>query len=181
MIKSTPVGSHRKGLSLAQLTRKFSTEDKAERWFVNRRWQNGVRCVRCDSDNVQDRPTRKPQLYRCSDCHKDFSVKTDTVLHNPKIPLSSWAIAFYTLLHEPQERVQHEAAPRSRNHPDIGMALGTPDPGGLWWRYSMKPPTEITQIEVYFVLSCGTSARFTVTDGAYLTCSDAQLYWQTKP
>ena len=95
MTKNAPGQSHRKGLSLVQLTRKFSTEDKAERWFISRRWPKGVRCVRCDSDNVQARPTRKPQPFRCRDCRKDFSVKTDTVLHNSKIPLSSWAIAFY--------------------------------------------------------------------------------------
>ena len=95
MTKSAPGQSHRKGLSLVQLTRKFSTEDKAERWFVNRRWPKGVRCVRCESDNVQVRTTRKPQPFRCRDCRKDFSVKTGTLLHNSKIPLSSWAIAFY--------------------------------------------------------------------------------------
>jgi len=92
MTKSAPAHSHSKYLSLAQLTSKFLTEDKAERWFVGRRWPKGVPCVRCDSDNVQVRPTRKPQPYRY---RKDFSFKTNTVLHTSKIPLSSWPIAFY--------------------------------------------------------------------------------------
>ena len=33
--------------------------------------------------DVQARRTRKPQPFRCSDCRKDFSVKTDTVGTGP--------------------------------------------------------------------------------------------------
>ena len=33
--------------------------------------------------------------FRCRDCRKHFSVKTDTLIHSSKIPLSKWAIAFY--------------------------------------------------------------------------------------
>ena len=62
---------------------------------MNRRRPNGVRCVRCDSDNVQVRPTRKPQPFRYRDYRKDFSVKINAVRHNSKKPLPSWAIAFY--------------------------------------------------------------------------------------
>ena len=36
--------------------------------------------------------------YRCitaNDCKKDFTVKTGTVMHDSKLPLSKWALAFY--------------------------------------------------------------------------------------
>ena len=59
------------------------------------RWPNGVTCPFCQSKNIQERPTRKPQPFRCRDCRKDFSVKTGTVLHSSKIPLTKWAIGFY--------------------------------------------------------------------------------------
>ena len=39
--------------------------------------------------------SRKPQPFRCKDCRKHFSVKTDSLLHSSNIPLSKWAIAFY--------------------------------------------------------------------------------------
>ena len=47
--------------------------------------------------NIQERPTRKPQPFRCRDCRKDFSIKTDTVMQGSNIPLSKWAIAAYLM------------------------------------------------------------------------------------
>ena len=57
----------------------------------------GVCCPECGSLNVQERPTCKPQPYRCRDCRKDFSVKTGTLMHNSKLGLQTWAIALYLL------------------------------------------------------------------------------------
>ena len=34
-------------------------------------------------------------MYHCNDCKKDFTVKTGTVMHDSKLPLSKWALAFY--------------------------------------------------------------------------------------
>ena len=56
-----------------------------------------VTCPKCDSNNVQERSTRKPQPYRCRDCRKDFSVKTGTVMQSSKLTLDVWAIAIYLL------------------------------------------------------------------------------------
>lgn len=92
---SGPGRSYRKGLSLIQVTQRFSTPAKAEAWFVRQRWPNGIQCPECDSDNVAKVKSRKPQPYRCRTCKKQFSVKTGTVLQNSKIPLHKWAIAFY--------------------------------------------------------------------------------------
>ncbi len=75
----------------------FPTEDAAEQWWIQQRWPDGVICVRCESKNIQKRPTRKPQPYRCRDCRKDFSVKTGTLLHNSKLTLQQWAFAMYQM------------------------------------------------------------------------------------
>ena len=93
-----PGKSHRKGLSLVQIVRKFDTEQKAEDWFIKQRWPHGVTCPFCQSQAVSPRPTRKPQPFRCRTCRKDFSVKTGTVLHSSNIPLSKWAIGFYLFM-----------------------------------------------------------------------------------
>ena len=77
--------------------RMFPDDAAAEAWFVNARWADGVHCPRCDSDNVQPRPTRKPQPYRCRDCRKDFSVKTGTVMQGSNLGLQKWALAVYLL------------------------------------------------------------------------------------
>ena len=90
-----PGRADRKGITLIEAIEMFSTKEQAEAWFVAQRWPDGVVCPFCQSKNVQERKTRKPQPYRCRDCRKDFSVKTGTVLHSSKIPLTKWAIGFY--------------------------------------------------------------------------------------
>ena len=90
-----PGKAFRKGITLIQAVKMFDTEAKAEAWFIARRWPNGVACPKCGSVNVAEVKSRKPQPFRCRDCRKHFSVKTDTLLHSSKIPLSKWAIAFY--------------------------------------------------------------------------------------
>ena len=88
---------YRQGLSLVQLTRMFPDDETAEQWFIETRWPNGVFCPKCGSDNIQERPTRKPQPYRCRDCRKDFSVKTGSLMHNSPLGFQTWVIAIYLL------------------------------------------------------------------------------------
>ena len=95
MKKSGPGKSYRKGMTLIKVMEMFNTEEKAEAWFIEQRWPDGVRCPFCESEEVSPRPSRKPQPFRCRSCRKDFSVKTGTVFHSSKIPLSKWAIGFY--------------------------------------------------------------------------------------
>ena len=96
MAKQSAPGKHyRKGISLIDVVKMFDAEEKAEAWFIEQRWPDGPVCPFCQSTNVQTRPTRKPQPFRCRTCRKDFSVKTKTVLHSSNIPLSKWAIGFY--------------------------------------------------------------------------------------
>ena len=97
MARKAPGRHERKGLSLVDITRIFPDDATAESWFVNNRWPAGVSCPQCGSRNVQQRPSRKPQPYRCRDCRKDFSVKTGTLMHNSKLGLQTWAIALYLL------------------------------------------------------------------------------------
>ena len=96
--KSGPGKAHRKGITLMDVVKQFDTEAKAETWFVEQRWPDGVTCPFCQSQEVSPRPSRKPQPFRCRSCRRDFSVKTGTVLHSSNIPLSKWAIGFYLFM-----------------------------------------------------------------------------------
>ncbi|MXZ38883.1 MAG: IS1 family transposase [Holophagales bacterium] len=89
----------------------FPNNATAERWFVQAQWPEGVRCPECDSHNVQERPTRKPQPYRCRDCRKDFSVKTGTLMHASNLELQKLGAGDLPALHRPQRAVLHEAPP----------------------------------------------------------------------
>ena len=95
MARNAPGRHYREGITLAALARMFPDDAAAEQWFVQARWPDGVRCPRCGSDNVQERPTRKPQPYRCRACRRDFSVKTDTLMHSSPLGLQTWAMAIY--------------------------------------------------------------------------------------
>ncbi|MYH72206.1 MAG: IS1595 family transposase [Acidimicrobiia bacterium] len=97
MAHKAPGKHFRKGLSLVEITRMFPDDATAERWFVETRWADGVHCPDCGSTNVQERPTRKPQPYRCRDCRKDFSVKLGTLMEGSKLGFQVWAIAIFLL------------------------------------------------------------------------------------
>ncbi len=93
--KKAPGKSYRKGISLMEVVNMFDTEEKAEQWFIEQRWPDGVVCPRCESENIASRKSRKPQPFRCRACLKDFSVKTGSLLHSSNIAVLEWAIAFY--------------------------------------------------------------------------------------
>ena len=88
MTQTGPGKSYRRGISLIEAVEKFSTEPAAEEWFIQTRWHNGVVCPFCGSpDRVKERKSRKPQPYNCRACAKDFSIKTNTLMHGSKWPL----------------------------------------------------------------------------------------------
>ena len=96
MKKAGPGKSYRKGLSLVEAIKTFGNEAEAEQWFIETRWPNGIACPFCGSINdVAERKNRKPQPYHCKGCRKDFSVKTNTIMHGSKLSLGTWAAAYY--------------------------------------------------------------------------------------
>lgn len=100
MAQKAPGKHYRKGITLVEAVNKFGSDEAAEAWFVERRWPDGIRCVSCDSDRIAKRkpsPSRKTPVYHCNDCKKDFTVKTGTIMHDSRLPLSKWALAFYLL------------------------------------------------------------------------------------
>ena len=67
----------RHSLSFLELARMFPDEASAEKWLV------------------QERPTRKPQPYRCRDRRRDFSVKTDSLMHSSPLSCQTWVFAIF--------------------------------------------------------------------------------------
>ena len=90
-----PGRTDREGLSIFQLNTLFPNEESAREWFEGLRWADGRFCPYCFSENTKRVPNEKPMPYRCSDCRKYFSVKTDTPMQSSKIPLQKWVYALY--------------------------------------------------------------------------------------
>ena len=82
-------------ISLVEIIRMFPDDAAAESWLTDTRWPDGVRCPHCAATNVLAVETRKPQPYRCRDCRKHFSVRTNTLMQSSKLSLQVWAMAFY--------------------------------------------------------------------------------------
>lgn len=91
--------SDREGISLAELFKRWPTDEAAEAWFVARRWPHGVVCPHCGSTNVQSGAKHKTMPYRCreKECAKRFSAKTGTVMEGSKLGFQTWMIATYLL------------------------------------------------------------------------------------
>jgi transposase-like protein len=97
MAKNAPGKHYRDGITLAELFQRFPDDATAEKWFVECRWEHGIRCAYCDSDNVHDHASHATMPYRCRDCKKRFSVKTNSVIHASNLGYQKWAIAIYLI------------------------------------------------------------------------------------
>lgn len=73
----------------------FKDDRAVEQWFVQNRWPDGIRCPKCGSDRIAERPSRVPQPWRCRKCWKYFSVKVGTPMHGSNLSLRQWLTAIY--------------------------------------------------------------------------------------
>lgn len=95
MAQSAPGKHYRKGITLVELFNMFPDDETAEQWFIQVRWPDGITCPSCDSRNVFTKASHKTMPYRCNDCKKRFSVKTDSIMQSSKLGYQKWAIAMY--------------------------------------------------------------------------------------
>ena len=91
--------SYRAGISLQQLFRIFPNVQRAEAWFIEKRWPGGVVCPHCGSINVQQGAKYPSMPFRCreKECGKRFSTKTGTAMEGSKLGYQAWLVAAYIL------------------------------------------------------------------------------------
>lgn len=83
--------------SIYEFFHKFPNEEAARLYFERYRWKDGVECSYCYSHNIQECKNHIPMPYRCRDCRKHFSVRTDTILAESRLGLHKWLMAMYIL------------------------------------------------------------------------------------
>ncbi len=79
--------------SLPQLLDYFKDQKTCVRYYEFIRWKGEIQCPHCGSYKIY----RTNRGYKCgkSTCYRKFSVITDTIFENTKIPLRTWFAAIY--------------------------------------------------------------------------------------
>lgn len=73
---------------------RFGTEQKCQEYLIHVRWNGRPTCPRCGNEHMNYYLTSR-NIYKCSECYKQFSVTQGTIFHRSKIPLKTWFLAIY--------------------------------------------------------------------------------------
>lgn len=90
-------------LTLDQIQRRFSSDEKARKYLEAIRWPEGPVCAHCGANTgiwsiaSNKRRNIRPGLYECSSCKKQFTVTVGTVMEDSHIPLRKWLVAWYLM------------------------------------------------------------------------------------
>jgi transposase-like protein len=83
-------------INLVNLIERYHSEDSCRARLEELRWPEGVRCLRCGSDNVLRMDKR--HQYQCRSCRYQFSVTAGTIFHDTHLPLWKWFLAVYLIV-----------------------------------------------------------------------------------
>lgn len=73
----------------------FKDEKTCQKYFEQTRFRDGEYCPHCSHSGIYR--FKDGKRFRCSRCHKDFTIKTKTIFGESKIPLQKWFVAIYLL------------------------------------------------------------------------------------
>jgi transposase-like protein len=82
-------------VNLMSLLEKYSTDDHCREALTHLRWPDGVRCLKCKSENVA--PVADRKVYVCYSCDYQFSVTVGTIFHDTHLPLTKWFLVTYLI------------------------------------------------------------------------------------
>ncbi len=78
--------------SLYSLMEVFPDEETCVRHLERLRWPKGIICPCCGSSRKVYRLSRG-HIFKCSDCHNQFSVRKGTIFEESRLPLRKWFAA----------------------------------------------------------------------------------------
>jgi len=83
------------GLSLSAFLKDYGTEDQCWEAVRSARWPDGFACPHCGCRRHSFYEARR--LFRCADCKTQTSVRSGTIFHASKLPLTTWFIGIFCL------------------------------------------------------------------------------------
>jgi transposase-like protein len=88
-------------MTVPQFEKLFSTDDACRQYLKVQRWPKGIRCPRCDNENVKPVSTM-PFHWQCTNCVAKggyrFSVLVGTIFENTNVALKTWFKVIYLML-----------------------------------------------------------------------------------
>ena len=84
-----------KGLSMASFISKYGQESQCKEELFNQRWPKGFICPNCGNNKYCEIKSRNE--FQCNLCHRQTSVKSRTIFHSIKVPLTKWFLAMYLI------------------------------------------------------------------------------------
>jgi transposase-like protein len=88
-------------MTVSQFEKLFPTDDACKQYLVARRWPKGVRCPRCDNENVHP-VSNRPFHWQCTQCVEKggyrFSLLVGTIFENTNVGLKTWFKVIYLML-----------------------------------------------------------------------------------
>jgi len=85
-------------MKLTAFMKRFGTDEACRAHLESVRWPHGPVCDRCGSVNDAALVSRRPGVYRCRACKKDFRVTVGTPIEDSRLPLRTWYLAMYLIL-----------------------------------------------------------------------------------
>ena len=84
-----------KGLATAEFLERYGREALCHAALLEMRWPNGFVCPKCGETRHSYCQPR--QVFQCSACRLQTSVKAGTIFHKSKTPLTKWFLAMHLL------------------------------------------------------------------------------------
>jgi transposase-like protein len=78
-------------MTLPEVTRLFSTDDRCRELLERLRWPEGVTCPRCKDRRISR--MKEYARYQCSACQYQFTVTSGTIFHDSHLALPLWFLA----------------------------------------------------------------------------------------
>ena len=82
--------------SLIRFQHRFNTEQACIEYLAIKRWPSGYKCKKCGCSRAYQLRERC-RVFMCSECNRQESVTSGTVLHRTKLPLLKWFWAAYLM------------------------------------------------------------------------------------
>jgi len=82
-------------VNLTTLVDQYSTDEHCREALMHLRWPDGVRCLKCKSENVA--PVSDRKVFVCYSCRYQFSVTVGTIFHDSHLPLTKWFLVTYLI------------------------------------------------------------------------------------